>query len=199
MKATITILSEMGKSMDNGASSYRRFLDGDDKGIAEIVGEYKDGLILYLNGYVNNIFIAEELTEDTFFRLITKKPRFSGKSTFKTWLYAIGRNVAVDFIRHNSKMLATPIEDMENYLIEEQSLEQSYIKEERKLIIHKALSELIPDYKIILWLIFFEDFSNKEAATILKKNDRQIKNLLYRAKQSLKTKLEKEGFVYEEL
>ncbi|MBQ7010040.1 MAG: RNA polymerase sigma factor [Ruminococcus sp.] len=185
--------------MDNGASSYRRFLDGDDKGIAEIVGEYKDGLILYLNGYVNNIFIAEELTEDTFFRLITKKPRFSGKSTFKTWLYAIGRNVAVDFIRHNSKMLATSIEDMENYLIEEQSLEQSYIKEERKLIIHKALSELIPDYKIILWLIFFEDFSNKEAATILKKNDRQIKNLLYRAKQSLKTKLEKEGFVYEEL
>ena len=30
--------------MDNGASSYRRFLDGDDKGIAEIVGDYKDGI-----------------------------------------------------------------------------------------------------------------------------------------------------------
>ena len=60
--------------MDNGASSYRRFLEGDDKGLVEIVGDYKDGLILYLNGYVNNIFIAEELTEDTFFRLITKKP-----------------------------------------------------------------------------------------------------------------------------
>ena len=41
--------------MDNGASSYRRFLDGDDNGIAEIVSDYKDGLILYLNGYVNNI------------------------------------------------------------------------------------------------------------------------------------------------
>ncbi len=82
--------------MDNGASSYRRFLDGDDNGIIEIVNNYKDGLILYLNGYVNNIFIAEELTEDTFFRLITKKPKFSGKSTFKSWLYAIGRNIAVD-------------------------------------------------------------------------------------------------------
>ncbi len=33
--------------MDNGASSYRRFLDGDDKGLAEIVRDYKDGLILY--------------------------------------------------------------------------------------------------------------------------------------------------------
>ena len=185
--------------MDNGASSYRRFLDGDDKGIAEIVEDYKDGLILYLNGYVNNIFIAEELTEDTFFRLITKKPRYSGKSTFKSWLYAIGRNVAVDYIRHNSKLLQTPIEDMENYLSEELSLEQSYIKEERKIIVHKALSKLTTDYRTILWLVFFEGFSNKEAAIVLKKNDRQIKDLLYRAKQSLKSKLEKEGFIYEEL
>lgn len=185
--------------MDNGASSYHCFLDGDDKGIAEIVRDYKDGLILYLNGYVNNIFIAEELTEDTFFRLITKKPKFSGKSTFKSWLYAIGRNVAVDFIRHNAKLLNAPIEDMECYLSEEQSLEQSYIKEERKIFVHKALSELIPDYRNILWLVYFEDFSSKEVAMVLKKSDRQIKNLLYRAKQSLKSELEKEGFIYEEL
>lgn len=185
--------------MDNGASSYRRFLDGDDAGIVEIVRDYKDGLILYLNGYVGNIFIAEELAEDTFFRLITKKPRYWGKSTFRSWLYAIGRNVAVDYIRHNSKMIHTPIEDMENYLSEEQSLEQSYIKEERKIMVHKALSELATDYKAVLWLVFFEGFSNKEAAVALKKNDRQMKNLLYRAKQSLKSKLEMEGFDYEKL
>ena len=185
--------------MDNGASSYRRFLDGDDKGIAEIVRDYKDGLILYLKGYVGNIFIAEELTEDTFFRLITKKPKYSGKSSFKSWLYAIGRNAAVDFIRRNSKMLSIPIEDMENYLSEEESLEHSYIKEERKIIVHRALSELSSDYRAILWLVFIEGFSNKEAAVVLKKSDRQIKNLLYRAKLSLKSQLEKEGFIYEEL
>lgn len=48
--------------MDNGASSYRRFLAGDDEGLAEIVREYKDGLILYLNGYVRNLYVAEEFT-----------------------------------------------------------------------------------------------------------------------------------------
>lgn len=152
-----------------------------------------------MNGYVNNIYIAEELTEDTFFRLITKKPRFLGRSTFKSWLYAIGRNVAVDFTRRNSKLLNTPIEDMESYLSEEQSLEQAYIKEERKIIVHRALSKLTPDYRSILWLVFFEGFSNQEVAIALKKSDRQVKNLLYRAKQSLKSKLEKDGFIYEEL
>ena len=183
--------------MDNGASSYRRFLDGDDNGITEIVEKYKDGLILYLNGYVKNIFVAEELTEDTFFRLMIKKPKYSGKSTFKSWLYAIGRNVAVDYIRHNSKILNVPIDDVENYLIE-QSLEQSYIKEENKLVVNKALNELIPEYRNVLWLTYFEEFSNKETAIILKKTERQIKNLLYRARKALKSKLEKEGFEYDE-
>ena len=185
--------------MDNGASSYRRFLAGDDGAIAEIVGDYKDGLTLYLNGYVGNIYIAEELTEDTFFRLITKRPRFSGKSKFKSWLYAIGRNVAVDYIRHNSRIITTPIEDMEGYLSDEYSLEQSYIKEERKIAVHKALSKLSSDYRTVLWLVYFEGFSNKEAASVLKKSDRQVKNLLYRAKQSLKSILEREGLTYEEL
>ena len=57
--------------MDNGASSYRRFLDGDDKGLAEIVRDYSDGLILYLNGIVNNISVAEELMEETLFNIIS--------------------------------------------------------------------------------------------------------------------------------
>ena len=57
--------------MDNGASSYRRFLEGDDDGIVEIIRDYKDGLILFLNRYVNNIHIAEELAEDTFFKEAT--------------------------------------------------------------------------------------------------------------------------------
>ena len=184
--------------MDNGADSYRRFLAGDDQGIAEIVEEYKDGLILYLNGYVGNIFVAEELAENTFFRLITKKPKFSGKSSFKSWLYAIGRNVAVDYIRRNSRVSKTSLEEMENYLSEEQDLENGYIKEERKIIVHKALKRLTADYRNVLWLQFFEGFTNREVAVILKKNDRQIKNLVYRAKLSLKSQLEKEGFVYEE-
>ena len=185
--------------MDNGASSYRRFLDGDDRGIADIVEEYKDGLILYLNGYVNNIYTAEELTEDTFFRLITKKPRFSGRSSFKSWLYAIGRNVAVDHIRRASKIADTPIEDMETYLSDEASIEDAYITDESRRTLHKALSKLIPDYRNVLWLIYFEDFSNGDAAVAMKKNERQIRNLLYRAKQALKNELDKEGFTYEKL
>ena len=67
--------------MDNGASSYRRFLDGDDNGFVEIVRDYKDGLILFLDSFVRNLSIAEDLAEDTFVKLGIKKPRSSGKSS----------------------------------------------------------------------------------------------------------------------
>ena len=56
--------------MDNGAKSYRRFREeGDENGLVEIIRDYKDGLIFYLNSFVGNIHLAEELAEDTFVML----------------------------------------------------------------------------------------------------------------------------------
>ena len=184
--------------MDNGANSYRRFLSGDDNGLAEIVGAYKDGLILFLNGYTGSISAAEELAEETFFRLMIKKPGYSGKSSFKSWLYAIGRHIACDFLRKRSRTADEPVEDMAAVLADEADLERSYIRSEDRITLHAALKRLPGEYRRVLWLIYFEDFSNAEAGVTLGKNSRQIRNLLYRAKQSLKTELEKEGFEYED-
>ncbi|MBQ6676857.1 MAG: RNA polymerase sigma factor [Clostridia bacterium] len=184
--------------MDRGAENYRRFLDGDDEGISEIVRDYKDCLILFLNTIVGNIYTAEELAEETFFRLIIKKPRYSGKSSFKSWLFAVGRNIAVDHIRRFSRTAPGLTEEMEASLKDESDLEAEYLKEERKKQIRAAIRKLPEDYGAVLWLVYFEGLSSEETATVMKKNSRQMRNLLYRAKQSLKSELEKEGFVYEE-
>ena len=185
--------------MDNGASSYRRYLDGDDTGLTEIIRDYKDGLTLYINGYVDNIFTAEDLMEDTFFKLATKKPRFSGKSSFKTWLYAIARNIALDYLRKSSKITTTPIEDLSNYIAEEMSIEREYLVKEQEITLHRIMRELKAEYFQVLYLVYFEGFTNEEIAKIMKKNKRQIENLIYRSKGALKSELEKEGFEYERL
>ena len=91
--------------MDNGACSYRRFLEGDEEGFVEIVRDYKDGLIFYLNSFVSNIHIAEDLTQETFIKLGLKRPKDLKKGSFKTWLYTIGRNTAVDYLRKNKKIV----------------------------------------------------------------------------------------------
>ena len=117
--------------MDNGASSYRRFRDnGDESGLVEIIRDYKDGLILYLASIVGNIRTAEELAEDTFVLLGTKKPRDKGKGSFRTWLYTIGRNVAIDHIRKYRKHSEVSIDDIE-LVSEEESVEAAYIRQEQ--------------------------------------------------------------------
>ena len=73
-----------------------------------------------------------------------------------------------------------------------------YIKTEQKRILHQALHRLKLEYRQVLYLSFFEGFSNTETAFIMKKLDRQIKSLLYNAKKALKSELERNGFEYEE-
>ncbi len=185
--------------MDNGASSYRRFREeADQSGLAEIIREYRDGLILYLNSFVGNIHTAEELAEDTFVLLGTKKPRDKGRGSFKTWLYTIGRNIAINYLKKNSKRNEISIDDCVE-LKSQENLEENYIKEERKITVHKAMKKLKPEYQQILWLVYFEDFSLKEAATVMKKSVHNAETLVYRARKALKTQLETEGFIYEEL
>lgn len=183
--------------MDNGESSYRRYLKGDDTGMESIIRDFKDGLILYLNTFTRDLRAAEELCEDTFVKLAVKKPRFSGKSAFKTFLYAIGRNVALDYLKRRKNHL--PIEEIPEISAETESLEAAYIKEERKAQVHRALGQLKPEYAQVLWLTYFEELSNRETAEVIKKSVHAVETLVYRARNALKDELMKEGFEYENL
>ena len=184
--------------MDNGARSYRRFLDGDDNGMEELVRDYKDGLLLYLNSYINDIGIAEDCVQDTFIRLATKEPVFKGKSSFKTWLYTIGRNTALYYLRRNKRRLDCVSGGYDN-IVAETDLERDYLKEEQRIIVHKAIRRLKKEYQQVLYLTYFEEFSNKETGKITGKSKRQIENLLYNARKALRSELDREGFHYEGL
>ena len=54
-------------------------------------------------------------------------------------------------------------------IYDEISVEEEYFKKERQRVLHKAMRKLQPKYQQVLWLVYFEGFSNKEAARIMKK------------------------------
>ena len=89
--------------MDNGASSYRRFLEGDTNAIIDIISDYREGLVLFINSFIDDFCTAEELAEDVFVKLCVDKPDFSGKCSFKTWLFTIGKNAALNLIKKKSR------------------------------------------------------------------------------------------------
>ena len=184
--------------MDNGASSYRCFLEGDDLGMEELIRDYKDGLLLYLNTYFQSLSLAEDCVQETFIRLAIKKPKFRGNSSFKTWLYAIGRNKAISTLRKMKSRDEISLDDAED-ITAKTNLEWDYLKNEEKIQLHQAIEQLKPEYQQVLWLTYFEGFRNDETAKIMRKTKKQIENLLYNAKKALRTEMESEGFLYEGL
>lgn len=98
--------------MDNGAASYRRFIDGDQEAFGEIVDLYRENLIFFIHRYVNDLDTAEDLAEDAFVELIVHPERFEGKSSLKTFLFAIARNKAVDWLRKHKRMKPVPLDEV---------------------------------------------------------------------------------------
>lgn len=184
--------------MDLSNQDYKSFLAGDPEGLTRIVEDHRDGLMLYLNSFVQNLSVAEDLTEDTFVKLVVKRPHFKSASSFKTWLYTIGRNIAVSYLRRN-RSKDIPLENCPELTDEAFDLEQRCIQKEEQRLLHKAMGTLKPEYRQVLWLVYFDGFTHKETARIMGKSVHNVETLVYRARQALKAKLNKEGFVNEKL
>lgn len=176
---------------------YEQFLAGDETALAELIGVYKDGLIFYLQGIVGDYPTAEELTVDTFVKLGLKRPKYTGAASFKTFLYTIAGNLAKDYLRRKARKKELPLN--EGLADEWQELELTVLREERKRQVHRALGQLKSEYRQILWLVYFEAFSYKEAAKIMRRTTHGAESLAHRARAAMKEILGKEGFVYEEL
>ncbi len=180
--------------MDNGASSYHRFLMGDKNGFSQIVYDYYDGLVLYLNTWLNNLYDAEDMAQETLAVLIAKKPAFNGKSSFKTWLYSIGRNVTVKFLRKNHRMIVSSPEEVTLLTTQEQDAAREYFADEEKQALHRCLLRLNPDFRRVLWLKYFEEMPASEIATAMGKTISSINHLIVRAKEALEKEMNEEGY-----
>ena len=179
--------------MDTGAGSYRCFLQGDDNVIYDIIAGYRDGLILYLCSIVRDINTAEELAEDTFVRLFTKRPKLTNAASFKTLLYTIGRNIAIDHIRRESRRQEIPIDECAEIRAETESIEDVLIKEERNKMLFREVQMLPPAQSQAVWLVYYEGLSTRETACIMGKSVHSVEMLLSRARAILRTKLTEGG------
>ena len=182
--------------MDNGASSYRRFLDGDETAFESIMQELFHGLVFFLHGYVHDIHTAEDLAIDTFSDLIVHRHRYNFKVKLKTYLYMIGRSRALDHIKHNKCLKFTELSEAQAVTDDMVSLEDMVLADERKRKVHTAVATLPVDMRVVVHLVYFEEMSYEEAAKVMKKNRKQIDNLLYRAKKELRIILGKEGELF---
>lgn len=179
--------------MDNGACSYRRFLDGDESAFDGIMRELFHSLVFFINRYVQDIHAAEDLAIDAMTDLLVYRNRYNFKVTLKTYLFMIGRSRALDYIKRRKIVEFVSLSSTEILPDTGMSLEETVLTDRRKQAVNAAIAKLPEDMQVAVHLIYFEDLSYKEAAKIMKKNEKQVDNLLYRAKKELRILLGEEG------
>ena len=179
--------------MDNGASSYRRFLDGDESGFDEIMKAYFDSLVFFIDRFVHDIHAAEDIAIDAFSDLVVNKHRYNFKVTLKTYLFMLGRSRALNYIKHRKVIDFVELTEADKVSTEQETLEEIVLADERKRVVNNALNALPEDMRVVIHLVYFEDLTYDEAAKVMKKNRKQVDNLLYRAKKELRIILGKDG------
>ncbi len=181
--------------MDNGASSYRRFLDGDENAFDEIMKELFRGLVFFVDRYVHDTHAAEDIAIDAFSDLVVHRHRYNFRVSLKTYLYMVGRSRALDYVKHRRVIDFTELSEAQILSDEGQLLEETVLRDERKRRVNAAVAKLPEDMRIAVHLIYFEEMTYEEAAKVMKKNRKQVDNLLYRAKKELRIILGEDGEV----
>ena len=179
--------------MDHGASSYRRFLDGDESAFDEIMKELFRGLVFFIDRYVQDVHAAEDLAIDTFSDLIVHKQRYNFKVSLKTYLYMLGRSRALDYIKHRKVIRFVALSEAVDLPDDSVALEEMVLADQRKQTINAAIAKLPNDMRVAVHLICFEEMTYDEAAKVMKKNRKQVDNLWYRAKKELRIILGEDG------
>ena len=182
----------MADIYENDEQLYSRFLaEHDESALKTLLERHRDGLTLFLFGYVCNMEDAEDLMMDTFARIITRSSWSMEGSSFKTWLFAIGRRLALMHLRKRKPETAVFTEEPAD---ESAVPDLDLLREEQKRELYKAMEQLKPEYRQVLTLIYFEEMSHEEAARVMKKTKKQIYHLVDRGKERLKVLLQGSGY-----
>ena len=174
----------------SGEELYYLYIKGDEKAFEDFVALYQDELALFINGMVGDWDEAKYLTIETFANFILNKKKFDGNSSIKTYLFAIGKNLALRFIRNRSRDQHISYEEIDEMVSDNQTPGTIFERAELKQHLYDAMLDLKEDHRTVLSLLYFEEMSYAETGRAMNKSTTQIRGLVYRAKLALKKELE---------
>ncbi len=172
--------------------AYERYLQGEEDALRVLLERYRRPLTLFLFGYVHNLEDAEDLMLDAFAVTAAKGARFLGKSSFKTWLYGIGRNLALRHLRHQ-RLRSDIFRKLDDQDLLKDQPETLALAAERNQMIYQAIDSLPQNYRETLYLLEIEGMTAEEAASVMGKTKKQLYNLAFRSRKALRAELDRMG------
>lgn len=130
--------------------------------------------------------VAEEITQKTFFKVMTTKQQYTGASAELTWLCAIAKNMFLDELRKQKKTCA-----LENEGVSELDMEKAFANEDAAFAIHQTLHDLKEPYKEVFQLRVFGELSFQKIGRLFGKTENWARVTYHRARLMIQERMEK--------
>lgn len=170
-------------------------LEGNQAAFENLLKKYKHSLYATILKVVKSKDVAEDIMIETFAKAFSKLNEYNPKYAFSTWLFRIGINKAIDYLRNEKKMPTSSIDEFMNNETETTFSEQlisstndpiqDLLKEEKIAFVKLIIEKLNPRYKKIIELFYYQELSCEEIAKELGTSANAIKNDLFKARKIL--------------
>ena len=152
----------------------------------EVYNLYFRDVYRYALSLCRNASIAEEITQETFYKALGKFDSFDGKCKVSVWLCQIAKNTYISMYRKNQH--TAPLMDTD-VLVDTQNIEESFCTQETAFAIHRILHHLEEPYKEVFSLRTFGELSFKQIAELFGKTETWARVTYHRARMKIKEAL----------
>lgn len=155
--------------------------------LEDIFRDYSDFIYKYILSLCGNSDIADEITQQTFFKAMNSLKKFKGECDIRTWLCTIAKNTYFTYCKksNHTVTLDETNEIVSNYIIEEKIIDKENVDK-----IHNILHNLKEPYKEVFMLRVFGELSFKKIGILFGKSDNWACVTFYRAKQMIQRQME---------
>ena len=166
--------------------------------LADLVERSQRRLVRYLLYLTGRRDYAEDLAQETWIRVLQRGSQYNGRQRFDLWLFAIARNLAIDYLRKKRKAVQTASlpDDRDEILLVSSSGPSPFeaaARSEDAIRLAGQLQILSPLYREALLLRFQEDLSLAEMAQVLGAPTTTVTSRIYRGLAALRSALEEGG------
>lgn len=159
------------------------------KKMEELYQLYFKDVYLYVLALSKEEVVAEDITQETFFKAMKSIGAFKGECDIRVWLCQIAKNTYYTYCKKQKRFV--PAEEVEEEIQERPvSIERRFEDKEQALNIHKVLHTLEEPYKEVFQLRVFGELSFRDIGEIFGKTESWSRVTFYRAKNKLVKKME---------
>ena len=151
----------------------------------KIYAEYYSEVYKFVLTLCQNPTLAEEITQDSFFKALKSIDSFNGDCKLSTWLCKIARNTFYSYTKKHNRQVDYPLDA----ILSDENIEEQFADKEIAYAIHKVLHKLNEPYKEVFWLRIFGELSFAQVGALFEKTESWARVTYYRAKIMIKEEL----------